>query len=149
MLRNFKIYSNKVVMNNFVIAKYKVSLVKVSEKTYKKPHSIALRINSNIAKIHLLKNQLDLDKDIEGFKIIHKYDEFFPYVKIKKPESLEIDIIRKHNSLIETPDSLISRNRRQELIKMNFDDKKVKTNRNILLISSSRKYEFLNNYTSF
>lgn len=149
MLRNLKIYSNKVVGNNFVVAKYKVSLVKVSDKTYKKPNSIALRISNNIAKIYLLKNKLDLDKDIDGFKIIHKYDEFFPYVKIKKPEALGIDIIRKNNSLIEMPDSLISRNRRQELIKMNFDDRKVKTNRNILLISSRHKYEFLNNYTSF
>lgn len=150
MLKNITIHSAKAMSDKFVLKMYKVTLVRVFDKSYKKPKTVALRAQNDLAKVYLLKNDLDLDKKIDKFKIINKYDDFFPYVKTKVRDlNLGIDIIRKNNRLIKTPDALIFRNRRQELIKMNFDDRKAKTNKNVMLISSKHKYEFFNNYTSF
>ncbi len=151
MLRNIKIYSQIVLKSNFNLRIYKISLVHLGDKKYTKGRLIPLRTISKNARPVLVKKLSFENKELDKFKRIDKYNDCFVFVKNEKKgqSTLGIDIVKKSNHSLDLSDSLIKRNARQELIHMNFDDRKSITSKNIMLVSSKFKYEFMNNYTSF
>lgn len=151
MLKNFKICSTKVLDSKLVLAAYKIDLVHLGNKRYVKTRTIPLRIKSNLARPMLVKSTKLSKKEIPEFKKIDKYNDCFVFLKKRHNDNkfFGLDIIKKSNTVTESSDSVINRRKKQEIIKMKFGDKKLLTTKNLLLVSSKDKYQYLNNYTSF
>ncbi len=151
MIRNIKIHSHKIVTSTFKLKMYKISLVHLGEQKYTKGRLFPLRAIGASARPMLVKNKNFNNQTIDRFKVLDNYNDCFVFVKNDKKSlsSLGLEIAVKSNVSAQHSDSLINKKSRQEITKMLFDGEKPTTTKNILLVSSKRKYEFLNNYTSF
>lgn len=150
---NIKIYPKFMKLDKFELKYYLIDLVKLNNKSkklvFKKKRTTARKVflKGTSAKYHTKNLNFGTTTD-KKFRITDYYDEYISRAKIKKEELTENwDIVKKNKKLIDITDSYIERNKRTEIIKMNFEEKEADlAEGRLILIANQYLFEYSNKF---